>query len=68
MKRFKIAHSRKNYDKAFEYYRDEWLQQHFTGIAVVIIVLIVLWIVNKILKRLGIQIFKFKKKEKKGAV
>lgn len=66
MKRFKIAHSRKNYDKAFEYYRDEWLQANFTWIAVVIIVLVVLGFVNKILKRFGINVFKLGKKEKKG--
>ncbi len=67
MKRFKIARSRKNYDKAFEYYRDEWLQQNFTTIAVVIIVLVVFVFVNKILKKFGINIFGFmKKKKKKG--
>lgn len=50
MERFKIAHSRRNYDKAFEYYRDEWLQDHFTIIAVIVGVLVVVWLVRKIVK------------------
>lgn len=64
MERFKIANDKDDYDKAFEYYREEWLQTHFTAISVVIVVLIILWIVSKILKKLGIKIFK---KKKKGA-
>lgn len=65
MKRFKIANDKDDYDKAFEYYREEWLQGHFTGIAVVIIILIVLWIANKILKKMGIVIFQKKEKGEK---
>lgn len=68
MERFKIARAKKRYDKAFEYYRDEWLQQNFTLIAVVIILLVVVFFVNKILKRFGISIFKLRKKEKKEGI
>ena len=53
MKRFKIANDKKDYDKAFEYYREEWLQSHFTGIAVVIVILFLLWIVKSVMRRRG---------------
>lgn len=57
MERFEIANDKKDYDKAFEYYRDEWLQSHFTGIAVVIAALVVIWIVFKVLGKMGIKVF-----------
>jgi len=63
MERFEIANDKDDYDKAFEYYRDEWLQGHFTGIAVVVVILVVLWIAKKILDKMGIKIFR-KKGEK----
>jgi tetratricopeptide (TPR) repeat protein len=63
--RFEIANDKDDYDKAFEYYREEWLRSHFTLIAVIIVVLIVLWIVHKILKKKGIKLIKRKKKEEK---
>lgn len=54
MKRFKIANDKKDYDKAFEYYREQWLQDHFTLIAFVILGLVVLSIVVKIIRSNGI--------------
>lgn len=66
MKRFKIANSKSNYDKAFEYYREQWLQDHFTAIAIVIFVLAALGIVDSVLKRKNKSLFKiFKKKPEK---
>lgn len=66
MKRFEIANDKKSYDKAFEYYREEWLQSHFTGIAVVIIVLVVLWIIRTVMKKKKLTLKKiFGKKPKK---
>ena len=54
MKRFEIANDKKDYDKAFEYYREQWLQDHFTVIAVVILLLVILWIVLKVIRSNGI--------------
>ncbi len=62
MERFKIAHTRKNYDKAFEYYRDQWLQDHFTIIAVIVIALFVVWLVFKIIKVSRARTYKLKHK------
>ncbi len=65
MKYFKIAISRKRYNKAFEGYRDELLEQYFTPILTTIIVLVVLGYVLKILKKKGI--IKSRKKGNGGA-
>lgn len=65
MRRFKIANAKGNYDRAFEYYRKEWLQSHFTAISVIVIALAVLWLVSAILKKKNIRIKNpFKKSEK----
>ncbi|MCD7741091.1 MAG: hypothetical protein LUI06_02665 [Ruminococcus sp.] len=66
MERFEIANDKDDYDKAFEYYREEWLQNNFTGIAVVVIIIVVLLFARWILKRRGIKIFKRKKKKKEA--
>lgn len=63
LERFEIANDKDSYDKAFEYYREEWLRENFNAIIVVIVVLIVLVIVKKILKKKGIRLIKKKKKE-----
>lgn len=63
MDRFEIANSKKNYDKAFEYYREQWLQEHFNVIIIVIAVLAVLLIVSSILKKNGVKLIKRKNKE-----
>lgn len=63
LERFEIANDKDDYDKAFEYYREEWLRDNFTVIIVVIIVLIVLLIVKKILNKKGIKIIKRKNKK-----
>ena len=64
--KFETVYDRDDYDKAFEYYRNEWLEKHFTAIAVVIIVLVVLLFVRWILKRKGIKLIKRKKKQKEA--
>lgn len=56
MKYFKISQSRKNYDKAYEYYREQWLSEHFGIISAVIIILILLLILNAVMKNLGINL------------
>ena len=61
--RFEIANDKDDYDKAFEYYREEWLRNNFTAVAVVVIVLVVLLIVKKILKKKGIKLIKRKNKK-----
>lgn len=62
MKYFKISQSRKNYDKAYEYYREQWLSEHFGIISAVIIVLVVLITANAVLKNLGMDFKKLFKK------
>lgn len=61
--KFETANDQDDYDKAFEYYRNQWLEDNFTGIAVVVVILIVLWIIHKILKKKGIKLFKKRKKK-----
>jgi hypothetical protein len=63
LERFETANDKDDYDKAFEYYREEWLRDNFYIILIVIVVLIVLIIVNKVLKKKGIKLFKRKKKK-----
>ena len=43
MKYAKLAQSRNLYDKAFEGYRSEWLNQNFTWIIVAVVVLVAVW-------------------------
>ncbi len=61
--RFEIANDKDDYDKAFEYYREEWLRNNFTAVAVVVIVLVVLLVIKKILKKKGIKLIKRKNKK-----
>jgi tetratricopeptide (TPR) repeat protein len=61
--KFEVANDKDDYDKAFEYYREEWLQNHFYAIFTIIIVLIVLLIVKKILNKKGIKLIKRRKKK-----
>ena len=63
LERFEIANDKDDYDKAFEYYREEWLQENFNVIFVIVIVLAVIIIISKILKKKGIKLFKKKVKE-----
>ncbi len=44
MKYAKLAESSKQYNKAFEGYRSEWLDENFVWIVVVIVLLVALWI------------------------
>lgn len=54
MKRFKIANDKKDYDKAFEYYREQWLQNNFTVVVVVILLLVIASIVLNVIRSGGI--------------
>ena len=63
LERFEIANDKDDYDKAFEYYREEWLQENFNVIFVIVIVLAVIIIISKIFKKKGIKLFKKKVKE-----
>lgn len=64
MEYFKDAHARRSYDKAFRYYREQWLQDNFYFVFAAIILLIILIIVLKVLKKKGI-IKKRVRKQKK---
>ena len=54
MEYFKDAYARKSYDKAFKYYREQWLQDNFLWLFLVIVLLFVLIITLSILKKKGI--------------
>ncbi len=62
---FKTGYSRFNYDRAYEYARDDFLRDNFTTFVVIIVVLIALNIVRKILRKKGIVLIKRRKKEGK---
>lgn len=64
MEYFEDAYAPRSYDKAFKYYREEWLQDNFTLVFVVVILVIVLLIVLSVLKKKGI-IKKRVRKQKK---
>ncbi len=51
MKYAKLADSGSRYNKAFEGYRQDWIDSHFGLITFVIVLLILIWLVNAILKR-----------------
>lgn len=55
---FKTAYDRRDYNKAFEYARKEYLRDNFTAIMAVIIILIVLLVAVKILHKRNIRIFR----------
>lgn len=66
MEHFKTAYDRYDYNRAFKYYRDEWLRNNFNTVVIVIVVLVVLIYVLKILKKKGIiKPITIKKKDKK---
>ena len=75
MKYSRLADSGSRYNKAFEGYRQDWLDAHFGLVAFVIILLVVIWISNFILKKLKkptlskmlINFIKSKIPHKKGA-
>lgn len=59
MKYSKLADSGARYNKAFEGYRQEWIDAHFGLIVFVIILIIVIWLANKILsKKMNTTLFK----------
>lgn len=49
---FKTKHARRNYSKAFKYYRKEWIESNIGWIAAIIIILIVLPTVIRFVKRI----------------
>ena len=38
---FKLAHDRRNYGRAFKYYRKEWIEQHAIWIAIILLTVII---------------------------
>lgn len=75
MKYSRLADSGTRYNKAFEGYRQDWLDAHFSLVAFVIILLVVIWITNVILKKKNrptlfqmlVSAIKSKLPQKKGA-
>jgi len=49
---FKLKLDRRDYSKAFKYYRKEWVEDHFAIIAVIIIALILIPLIVKWIKRI----------------
>ncbi|MCQ2573625.1 MAG: hypothetical protein MJ182_07000 [Treponema sp.] len=49
---FGLKRDKKNYSKAFQYYRKEWIESNISWIMVIIIVLVVAWITTRIVKRI----------------
>ncbi|MCD7727609.1 MAG: hypothetical protein LUH57_04620 [Ruminococcus sp.] len=56
---FEYAEDNENYDKAYQYYREEFLSRHFTAIIVILLIIIVAIVVWRIIARR-------KKPKKKG--
>lgn len=54
MEYFETAYDQENYDKAYEYYRDDFLRDHFETIVISLLVIIVLILVVRKLKKKGI--------------
>lgn len=61
MEYFEDCYAQKSYDRAFKYYREQWLQDNFVFVFLAIVLLFVLGITYSILKKKGI----IKKREKK---
>ncbi|NLZ46929.1 MAG: hypothetical protein GX896_09600, partial [Clostridiales bacterium] len=69
MEYFKTAYDQINYDKAFKYYRDNFLREHFNVIVIVLFLLIVLILVINRLRKKGILKplgYYIKKKKREG--
>lgn len=64
MEYFKDAYARKSYDKAFKYYREQWLQDNFLWLFIAVALLLILFVVLSVLKKKGI-IKKRVRKQKK---
>lgn len=54
MEYFETAYDQKNYDRAFEYYRDDYLRDHFEAIVITLVVIVVLILVLRSLRKRGI--------------
>lgn len=52
MEYFKLKHARKNYSKAFTYYRKEWIEENLWWILIVAGVLIVTWLVSRVVRKI----------------
>ena len=52
MEYFKLKRDRRDYSKAFKYYRKEWIEKNFAWLSVVIIVLILLPLIIRWIKRI----------------
>ena len=49
---FKTKRDRRDYSKAFKYYRKEWIEANIGWMVVVIIILVVVSFVTKIVKKI----------------
>lgn len=61
MEYFKDCYAQRSYDRAFKYYREQWLQDNFIFVFLGVVLLFVLGITYSILKKKGV----IKKREKK---
>ncbi|MBR1740061.1 MAG: tetratricopeptide repeat protein [Ruminococcus sp.] len=67
---FKTAYDQKDYDKAFKYAREEYIRNNFTGIVIVILVVVVFLVVLAQLHKRNIYLIKgrIKFKKRKGGL
>ncbi|MCQ2598245.1 MAG: hypothetical protein MJ181_10425 [Treponema sp.] len=49
---FGLKRDKKNYSKAFQYYRKEWIEANIGWIIIVLVVVVVAWLASRIVKRL----------------
>ena len=52
MEYFKLKRDRRDYSKAFKYYRKEWIEKNFAWITIVLVLLIVIPIIIRFVKRI----------------
>ncbi len=52
MEYFKLKRDRRDYSKAFKYYRKEWIEKHIGWITGILIAAIVIWLVRRTVKRI----------------
>ena len=48
----KVKRDRRDYSKAFKYYRKEWIEANIGWMAGIVIALIAIWLVVKVVKKI----------------
>ena len=63
MEYFKMAHDQENYGRAFKLYRKDWIEKNIKWIFLVLIVLIVLWLIKQLRRKMQWEVIMHERNE-----